>query len=106
MHIADLLSRNYNTENYVNEYDTVGTVHCINRYNSNNTICDLKKLTEENQVLNQVIEYCKNGWPPSIKKLTGEARFYYNQKNYTNLLLLKGCDTRQTTSCCGVRGSC
>lgn len=74
MQIADLLSRNYSTKSFVNEYDTIGTVHCINRYNSNNIICDLKKLTEENQVWNQVMEYCKNGCPSFIKKLVNKIR--------------------------------
>lgn len=82
MHIADLLSKNYIPEmTSVEEYDTIGTVHCVNKYNNNNTICDLKKLTKEDEILNKVVRYCNFEWLSTIKRVPNEARLYYNQKN-------------------------
>lgn len=81
MHIADLLSRNFiDEDSSIKEYDTVGTVHFINRYDENNTICDLKKATEQDPVLKKIIEYYKNGWP-TVDKISEDTRLYFNQRN-------------------------
>jgi len=62
MHIADLLSWYYCSKaSEVSEHDTISTIHWINRCNSNNTICNLKKFTEEDEVFSEMIKYCNNG---------------------------------------------
>lgn len=81
MHIADLLSRNFSDEVISkSEFDTVGTVHFINRYNENNTVYDLKKATEQDPVLKKIMEYYRNGWP-AINTINDDSRLYFNQRN-------------------------
>ncbi|KAF0746075.1 Uncharacterized protein FWK35_00029599, partial [Aphis craccivora] len=81
IHIADLLSRNFSNEVISkSEFDTVGTVHFINRYNENNTVYDLRKATEQDPVLRNIIEYFKNGWP-AINTINDDSRLYFNQRN-------------------------
>lgn len=53
MFIADFLSRNFCQENYPNEFDILGTVYCLSRFN-NNTFCYIKKRSEIDPVLSKL----------------------------------------------------
>uniref|UniRef100_A0A2S2NI46 RNA-directed DNA polymerase n=1 Tax=Schizaphis graminum TaxID=13262 RepID=A0A2S2NI46_SCHGA len=79
MLIADLLSRDFCPESYPNEFESIGTVHCLNRFN-NNTFCDIKKQTELDPVLSKLIEFYFTGWP-NKPPLDNSLKLYYNMKN-------------------------
>jgi len=79
MHVADLLSRDYMRENSTEEFDTIGTVHCINRFNNNN-VCNIKSESELDPVLNKIIEYYFQGWP-NRKQIDKAVQLYYNLNN-------------------------
>jgi len=58
--IADLLSRDFCPKSDPNEFETTGSVHCLNRFD-NNTICDIKKQSELDPVLSKLIEFYFTG---------------------------------------------
>jgi len=74
-----LLSRDYVSENIPEEFDTVGIVHCLNRFNNNNA-CNIKSETEVDPVLNKIIEYYYQGWPKR-KHIDRSGQLYYNLRN-------------------------
>ena len=55
MCLADLLSRDYMLENFPEEFNTVGMVHCVNRFNNNN-VCNIKTEFKVSPVLNKIIK--------------------------------------------------
>jgi len=79
MHLANLLSRDYMSENIPEEFDTVGVVHCVNRFNNNN-VCNIKSESELDLVLNKIIEYYYHGWP-NRNRMDKSVQLYYNLRN-------------------------
>lgn len=79
MHIADLLSRNFNEEKFSEEYDTKITVHCVNRF-VNNTFCNIKKESELDLVCNKIIQFYYQGWP-NKSQIDNNIKILYNLKN-------------------------
>lgn len=81
MFIADLLSRNFLSEKYENELNIEGTVHCINRFqNRADSLYNIKKASESDTVLSQILRYYIQGWPEK-KCINDQLKMFYNMKN-------------------------
>lgn len=86
MLISDRLSRDFCEENYSNEFETLGTVDCLNRFNDN-TFCDIIKQSELDPVLGKLTEFYFNGCP-NKSLLNNSVKSYYDFKN--DLVVNKG----------------
>lgn len=80
MLIADLLSRAYIKDHVEEDSEMQYVIHAIsNNIPMSDEKKDLfRKSICDDQVLSQVYNFCKSGWPKSRKKLNSDMKFYYN----------------------------
>lgn len=78
--LADYLSR-YMMKTEENEEDKALTEAILSINVSDERKIELQKETENDEILNEIKNYCKNGWPNHKTKCPQQIRYYYKLRN-------------------------
>lgn len=81
LHIADLLSRNFDsTEPIITDEDFNEVVHSINISEKRKSLIQIASLNDT--ILGKVIENCKRGWPSDKSKIPENILLYYKNREH------------------------
>lgn len=80
MFVADALSRDYLPCN-PNDEVLITQVHAVSSVVANNVECIYAKATTNDQVLQQVIHFNKEGWPDNSKSMSKELKHFFRLRS-------------------------